>query len=275
MFRTVGVVARFIGRFFVGKNRPINGATANGIYTISASDLIVGLFTLSLFFTPTLSAAPAPGDFIWRVETSTKVVCLTFDDGPGPDTEKVLALLKEYGAPSTFFMLGELVKSQPHLAKRVVEDGHEAASHLYVHKNFVKVPPEQGLGEVAASMKKTNAAVKEATGRDVRFTRMPHGVDKPWIREAAKQEGTVLVNWTFGYDWFQMTEEEMLNNYARNIRPGAIILMHDGGKRQKTVNVLAKLLPILKEKGYKMVTLGSLLDAYPPSPLPVRKKTNK
>ena len=64
----------------------------------------------------------------------------------------------------------------------------------------------------------------------------------------------------------------MIQNYTRGIKPGVIILMHDGGHRQKTVEVLTAVLKVLDQKGYQMVTVNELLSAYPPTPVPTRKK---
>jgi len=229
------------------------------------------IFGLMLLSGAARAWALTPGDFVWRVSTSTPVVALTFDDGPGPDTPKFLALLKEHGAKGTFFMLGEMAKARPTLVKQVVADGHEVASHLYTHVSFAKVPPEEGRASLGESMKKSRAAIETAGGQKLLYCRMPHGVDRPWIREVAKAEGFVLVNWTFGYDWLSLSTEEMAKTYIDKIRPGAIILMHDGGKRQKSADVLAQLLQALDEKGYKAVTVGELLAAYPPMPAQVKK----
>ena len=63
-------------------------------------------------------------------------VALTFDDGPGPNTEKVLAILDKYGVKATFFMEGQLVKIRPELVKLVKDKNHEIGSHLYSHPDF-------------------------------------------------------------------------------------------------------------------------------------------
>jgi peptidoglycan/xylan/chitin deacetylase (PgdA/CDA1 family) len=184
----------------------------------------------------------------------------------------MLALLKAHNAKGTFFVLGELAKGRQEVIQRIVQAGHEVESHTYTHTNFAKVPEATGIPQLTESIQKTQDIVEQAAGRRPTFVRLPHGIDRPWIREVAKQQGVVLANWTFGYDWFNQSKEDMTRNYVRNIRPGVIILMHDGGKRQKTVDVLEALLKALDEQGYQTVTMSELLETYPPTPAPVRKK---
>jgi peptidoglycan-N-acetylglucosamine deacetylase len=230
------------------------------------------MFSSALMFSSLADTALIPGDLVWKVNTTVPVVALSFDDGPGPYTEKVLDMLKTHNAKATFFMLGELVKTQPQIAQSIVKAGHEPASHTYTHTNFAKTPPETGTPKLTDSIRKTQDVIEQAVGQRPRYVRMPHGIDRPWIREVAKEQGLVLVNWTFGYDWFNMTREVMAKSYVDQIRPGAIILMHDGGKRQKTVDVLEILLQALNEKGYQVVSVGELLEKYPSTAVPSKKQ---
>jgi peptidoglycan-N-acetylglucosamine deacetylase len=221
-------------------------------------------FCLALLAGPVWAGSPAvaPGNFAWRAKTSAPVVALTFDDGPGPYTEKVLDVLKAHKAKATFFMLGEMASARPHLAARIVQEGHEPASHLYTHTNFAKVRPEEGAPRLAESMRRANEVLEKTTGQKVRFCRMPHGIDRPWIRQVAREQGVMLVNWTFGFDWLALSKEDMAKAYVEKIQPGAIILMHDGGQRQKSVDVLVELIQALEQKGFQMVTVGELLERY-------------
>ncbi|HOW27627.1 MAG TPA: polysaccharide deacetylase family protein [Elusimicrobiota bacterium] len=213
-----------------------------------------------------------PGDFAWKVDTSTRVVALTFDDGPGDHTERVLALLKAHGVKATFFMMGENVLEHPDVAKKVAQEGHEIANHTYSHVNYAKTDKTVGTEKLRASIRKTQEILLQQTGQTSRFCRMPHGITRAWINEAAREEGVVLVNWTFGYDWFNLTPAETLESYEKNLRPGSIILMHDGGKRGKTLYVLERFLKILKNRGYATLTVGEILERYPASPLPRARK---
>ena len=123
------------------------------------------------------------------MDTSTKVVALTFDDGPDKIyTDKVLALLKAHNAKGTFFMLGENAKGLTDVLKKVVDAGHEVESHTYTHINFAKVPAETGVPQLTDSIAKTQDILEKASGRRPQYVRMPNGIDRPWIRDVAKQQ---------------------------------------------------------------------------------------
>jgi len=221
-----------------------------------------------------MSARPKPGDFITSGPASAKKVALTFDDGPGPQTARYLELLDNYGVKATFFMLAEQVKYRPKIAREVAEKGHEIASHTYNHTNYLTVykaaaeQNPQAPGKAAAQaraqlvddMARSRKIIEQATGARLSLLRMPHGIDRPWIKEAAREAGFVLVNWTYGGDWLKLPEAEIAENYARALKPGAILLLHDGGsRREKSLALTESLLKAAREGGYEIVTLGELI----------------
>ncbi|MCK6597689.1 MAG: polysaccharide deacetylase family protein, partial [Bdellovibrionaceae bacterium] len=87
-------------------------------------------------------------------------IALTFDDGPGKGTEKILNLLKKYNIKATFFVLGSQVKTHAHLTNRIVSEGHLLANHSYTHpqlaKNTYRLHPELLIQE----LQKTHALIK-------------------------------------------------------------------------------------------------------------------
>lgn len=225
------------------------------------------LSLLLLAFPLTASAALKPGDFLTSGPTGTKTISLTFDDGPGPQTEEFLKLLDKYDVKATFFMLGEMVKIRPKVAKAVAAHGHELASHTYTHTHYGQrlrqlngdVPATKK--ELLAEMKKTQSLIQTTTGQKVRFCRMPHGVDKPWIKEVAKDAGVVLVNWTYGADWTKEPQDKLIKEYVAALKPGAIILLHDGNPhREKSLAITEAILQAAQERGYRIVPLGKLLN---------------
>ncbi len=234
-------------------------------------------FILMLLAAP-VSAEVKPGDFYTSGSTTSKRIALTFDDGPGPYTEKFLALLDQYQVKATFFVLGELVQYKPKTVKEVVARGHELADHTYTHVNFknrykeiLAEMTQKGLGEkeavaatkaeVLASMKKSKAQIEKFSGVKAALCRMPHGVDRPWIKEAARENGYTLINWTYGADWNTGTAEELLPGYLKAIKPGAIFLLHDGGRgRSKSLVITEALIKSAQEQGYEIVPVGQLLS---------------
>lgn len=236
------------------------------------------LFLLIFIVSPMMVfSAIYPGEFYTSGPSSAKKIALTFDDGPGPETEKFLDLLKRHQVKATFFMLGELAGYKPLVVKRVTDDGHEVASHTTYHTNYKstykKIFAEQsskGRGDeeavkevkqmLLADMKKSDALIQKATGQKISLCRMPHGIDRPWIKETAREMGYTLVNWTYGADWSPQSYEQLLPGYLKAIKPGAIFLFHDGGRnRVKSLQLTEAVILEAKKQGYSIVPVGELL----------------
>jgi len=109
-------------------------------------------------------------------------------------------------------------------------------------------------------MRETHLAIQQAAGVTVQLCRMPHGIDRPWIKEAARDMGYALVNWTYGADWQPGTTQELSPGYLAAIRPGAILLFHDGGRnRKKSFELAEAVIRSAREQGYAIGTVGQLL----------------
>lgn len=219
----------------------------------------------------------APGQLITHGPTTQKRIALTFDDGPGPETPKFLALTEKHRIHATFFVLGELVALRGALLKQIHQAGHEIASHTYNHVNYsahykailAKVTARggkqseaetQAKQDLIADMRKTQALIDKTAGLKVKYCRMPNGIDRPWVRAAAKEAGVTLVNWTYGADWNSGSASTLLPGYLGALRPGAILLMHDGGShRAKTLTIAEAVIKAAREKGLEMVTVSELL----------------
>lgn len=234
------------------------------------------LFLLCAALTVSAGAAPAAGDFFASGPKDRKRLALTFDDGPGPETTRILALLDRHDVKATFFMLGQRVTRDEVTARLVAEAGHEIANHTWNHTNykrrFREIQDEVGddaedvaRDELEADIRKTAEAIKMATGRNSALLRMPHGIDRPWINVAAKRAGHILVNWTFGMDWSRKSAEELSREYVDAIRPGAILLFHDGGRRrERTIAAAEAVIIAAKRAGYEIVPAGRLLGLETP-----------
>lgn len=219
------------------------------------------------------SAALKPGDFVTEAKTKEKKIALTFDDGPGPNTEKFLDLLEKYNVKATFFVLGEQARLRPAVMKKIVDKGHEPASHTMTHINYnrrYKFHLEKtGNADKAAAlaetdlvkdMKDARVIIEKNGGKKLKLLRMPHGIDRPWIKAAAKQAGFILVNWTYGSDWSSTPAEKQIPDYLKALKPGAIILLHDGWpKSDQSLTITEAVLKAAKEKGFQLVTVGELL----------------
>ncbi|MBI3013165.1 MAG: polysaccharide deacetylase family protein [Elusimicrobia bacterium] len=191
-------------------------------------------------------------------------MALTFDDGPGEWTRPVLDLLDRYGIKATFFMNGDQVQMRPQIAKEVAKRGHEVGEHTYSHKNFYSLEKRLGVEKTKQAIQEEMSQSKEillkTLGFEPKLCRMPHGYLRPWLGEVAKGFNYTLVNWTFGEDWLPIPKEKMAADYIRQIRPGAILLFHDGGKkRNKTLEILPLIIEEAKKKGLSLVTVSEII----------------
>ena len=203
---------------------------------------------------------------IYRVNSSDKLVALTFDDGPSPDwTPKILDELKAAGIKATFFMLGNHVEKYPDVARRIVSEGHEIGNHTYDHHVLIYYT----MQELEDELNKADRVIKEATGVEARYFRPP----KAWLTREEKVKikdmGYKVILWSLNSkDWVTFHDKQITSYILRNIQPGDIILFHDsggaftaeGGNRTQTVKTIPRLVKKLKEKGYKFVTITQLLE---------------
>ena len=203
------------------------------------------------------------GKFYYQGKTKEKVIALTFDDGPGVWTPKILDYLKARGIRATFFMEGSQVASYPDLAKQVAQAGHEVANHTYNHINF-NTAKTANRDKFIQELDMTEAAIEKAAGVKTHVLRMPHGAfgkyNRAWLLPTLQAKGYALVHWTYGTDWFlKKSAQQMADDYIHNAGPGAVFLMHDGGRhREKTFEALQIVIPALEAKGYHFVAAEDL-----------------
>lgn len=194
---------------------------------------------------------------------STKTFALTYDDGPALITLRLLSLLKERKAPATFFLLGERIDTHPQIAKKIVDEGFDYGCHTYHHENFYALDKK---GDVKKEILKNEIdlfekAASRAGLAKTKLLRMPNGFSKQWARDIIFSKGYHLINWTFGADWQKMSEEKMIQAYISALKPGAIILLHDGGKnKEKTIRITKAILDEAEKKGLRPVSLYELLN---------------
>src|ERR1700688_3423347 len=115
----------------------------------------------------------------------SKVVALTFDDGPSPYTDRLLGILNDTGATSTFFLIGNKVAANPDGARRIVEAGMEVGNHTCEHPNMTTIPPEN----IPSQLSKANDAIRTATGQTPKLFRTAGGLINDNVLAAAKQQG--------------------------------------------------------------------------------------
>jgi len=182
-----------------------------------------------------------------------KEVILSFDDGPIPGrTDKVLAILDQFGVKGAFMMVGEMAQAHPALARKVAMDGNTIGSHTYDHANLSSLSFDAAMAEVT----KGEMAVTKATGTDVSFFRFPYLAESHRLRAAIAMRDMVVMDVDIdSKDYFNTTPVSVTQRTMNLLhkRGRGIILMHDIHKR--TATMLPTLLSKLEAEGYKVVTL--------------------
>ena len=206
---------------------------------------------------PAEKPKPAPATPIPTV--ANKTIALTFDDGPGPYTEKLLDILDKYDAKATFFLIGSKVSARADTLRRMQSRGHQLGNHSWSHPELNKVSAEQ----LASEIDQTNNAIKQAVGTKPNIIRPPYGAFNRAVLEQFRQRGMSAVVWSVDTrDWADRNSEIVCSRAVAGARNGAVILMHD--IHQTSVNAVPCILNSLKQQGYSFVTVQNLIGDMTP-----------
>lgn len=199
----------------------------------------------------------------WRVEpvegsdAESQVVLMTFDDSPDKHAVEMAHTLKEHDVPAIFFVNGMYLESDEGKAKlqEIYDLGFAIGNHTHTHPNLQTIPEDQQREEIV----QTNDLVEEIIGERPRFFRAPFGANTDYTQQVADEEGMILMNWSYGYDWEQeYTEPNALADIMVNtefLTDGANLLMHD---REWTSQALPAIIQGFEEKGYGFVNPNNI-----------------
>lgn len=193
-----------------------------------------------------------------KLNPKEKVIALTFDDGPYPsNTEGVLKILKKNNIKGTFFWIGKNVKAYPELAQQVVADGHAIGNHTW-HHWYREMSEDTASHEI----EDTAELIYKTTGVRTSLFRPPGGFLHNGVADYAKKKNYLITMWTAdSIDYSRPGIERLINNVMKEVKPGGMVLMHDGGgDRSQTVAALPKVIDKLRNQGYKFVTVPELFE---------------
>lgn len=219
--------------------------------------LVLGLFLLSQPRWILKIIQTVGPDVVYFVETTQPRVALTLDDGPDPQTTpRILEILRENQVRVTFFLISGRVLGCEELVQALVRDGHELGNHMTADQPSIRLSPQAFEEDLWAAH-----GVLSKFAR-VRWLRPASGWYSAAMIKIAKAHGyRVALGSVFPYDTHVRSAWFATHYILFNIRPGSIIVLHDGQDRgQRTVQVLQHLLPRLKARGYDLVTLSDLVD---------------
>lgn len=185
-----------------------------------------------------------------------QVLALTYDDGPGAHTARLLDILRDQQVPATFYVIGQQVPGHAELIKRMVREKHELGNHTWNHPNLNKLPATQIEQQIADTANAIKAAEPQAV---VRTLRPPYGAYSQTVSNIAAKYGLSNVIWSVDTrDWADRKADVVCNRAITSARPGAIILLHD--IHGSSVDATPCIIDGLKKAGYKFVTVSDLFS---------------
>lgn len=182
---------------------------------------------------------------------TVRKVYLTFDDGPSSNTDNILDILDTYGVKATFFVTGKEGAKAEASYRRIVEEGHTLGMHSYTHDYSVIYASEEAFME---DMEKLQRYLYDVTGVQSTYIRFPGGssnkvsdVDMRLLITDVHEAGMEYFDWNVSSQDASskpLTKEEILDNCLNSIErfQNCIILMHDAGSKDSTVEALPELI---------------------------------
>ncbi len=229
---------------------------------ISSSALLILLIRYALNWLATSYKYQLFGKMISRVNTNEKAVALTYDDGPNsPYTDDLLDVLQEFDAKATFFAVGESIKSNPDVTRRLIAEGHELGNHSYSHKQLVNI----SLDTIRSEIQKTDDVISDLGFKANTHFRAPYGLKRIRLPWELAQRKKVSILWDVDpKDFENPGPETIADSIVQNVKPGSIVLMHDGmqdGDRNRSQTVAATKLALqqLQQEGYQFKTISELM----------------
>ena len=181
-------------------------------------------------------------------------IAITFDDGPGIYTDRLLGYLRNYNAKATFFMIGPNAQRYSGVARRVFENGHQIGNHTWSHPSLTSLSDTQVQNEISS----TNNVLQSITGARPQALRPPYGATNSRVQADAAALGMASVLWSVDTrDWADRNSAVVCNRAVSNARSGSIILLHD--IHPTSVEAVPCILQNLTSRGFRFVTVSQLL----------------
>jgi peptidoglycan/xylan/chitin deacetylase (PgdA/CDA1 family) len=209
--------------------------------------------------TRALGIALRRGEPIYCGGGNAKVVALTFDDGPGPYTARLVSMLRDAGAHATFFLIGNRIRYWPNAAREEATVG-AVGNHSWSHARLTTLPRWLVWSELVRSQ----YTAWRALGWKPRMFRAPYELHDAETDRLARTFGLVQVFWsaTSGDDLARPTAKSVARNVVRELRPGAIVLLHD--IHPWTIKAMPAILRAARARGIRLVSVPELLVLDPP-----------
>lgn len=192
---------------------------------------------------------------IYRVNKQEKVVSISFDAAWGNEqTQNLLDILKENNIKSTFFLVGMWVDKYPDSVKSIFDAGHDVGNHSSTHPHL----PQLTNDKIKSEIDDCNNKIEKITGQRPILFRPPYGDYNNNVVEITNELNMHCIQWDVdSLDWKDPTADEMVKRIKSKIKPGSIILMHNGAKN--TPEALPKIIKAIKEEGFEIVPISKII----------------
>ena len=257
--KTAGAFHYHVHRKQDGKNWECVALVADTSYTEAVSYDVKYTYTVLADLGDKITAQSQQGlsivrkksDDVKEIDPSKPMIALTYDDGPGKYTGKILDALEKYDAKATFFVVGKNVAGNAATVKRAYNMGCEIGNHSYYHDYLTKM----SASKLKEDLQRTDAAIRSVTGETPKLMRPPYGSYK--TNTVRNNVGKPIIMWNIDTrDWETRSASKTLASVKRSARDGSIILMHDIHK--STCDAAESIIKYLTEQGYQLVTVSEL-----------------
>ena len=189
-------------------------------------------------------------------------IALTFDDGPSPFTHQIVRILLRTHTPATFFVIGRWARTYPRMVALEARDGFQIGDHTEDHAFLSLLPRLRQLNEIVDAAR----VIRRAGAPAPVLFRPPYGAFNASTRAILRARGLLMVLWSVDTsDYTRPGAARIVRAALAGARPGAVILMHDGGgDRSQTVAALPRIVTALRRRGYHLMTVPQLVLADPP-----------
>lgn len=197
-----------------------------------------------------------------RAGSRRREVALTFDDGPGPYTRKIMRVLERTHTPATFFVIGREVRAYRGIVAAEARAGFIVGDHTETHPPLALLAPSAQAAEISG----TADDIVRAGAPYPRFFRPPYGSFDQATLGRLRSDGLLMVLWSTDTKDFSRPGVKAIRYAAiSGGEPGAIVLMHDGGgDRAETVAALPRIIKRLRQRGFQLVSVARLVADDPP-----------